>query len=71
MTIETKYNLGDEVWANIAGTPMLCKVADITMIEDEPYIKVAYTVCSTDERVFGTRYGNELYPTKEELLKSL
>ena len=71
MTIETKYNIGDKVWANFAGTPILCKVVDITMVEDVQYIIVAYTICSTDERVFGTRFGNELFPTKEELLKSL
>ena len=70
MTIETKYNIGDEVWAKIADIPMLCKVVDITIDVDEPYIIVAYTVCSTVGRVFGIRYGNELFPTKEELIKS-
>ena len=71
MTIETKYNIGDEVWAKFADKPMLCKVADITMVEDVQYIVVAYTVSSIDERVFGTRFASELFPAKEELLKSL
>lgn len=69
MTIETKYNIGDEVWAEFAGAPMLCKVMDITMVEDVQYVVVAYTISSIDERAFGTRFANELFPTKEELLK--
>lgn len=71
MTIETKYNIEDEVWTKFADVPMLCKVTEITVIEDTQYIVVAYTISSIDERVFGTRFANELYPTKEELLKSL
>ena len=71
MTIETKYNIGDEVWAEFADVPMLCKVVDIMMIEDGQYIVVIYFISSIDERVFGTRKASKLFPTKEELLKSL
>ena len=71
MTIETKYNIGDEVWTKFADVPVLCKVADITMVEDVQYIVVAYTISSIDERVFGTRFASELYSTKEELLRNL
>lgn len=71
MTIKTKHKIGSEVWANFANTPILCTVVDITMVEEEPYIMVVYTVCSANGRIFGTRYGNELFLTKEELLKNL
>ena len=68
MTIETKYNIGGEVWAKLADVPMLCKVVDIKMIGDGQYI---YIISSIDERVFATRLSRYLFPTKEELLKSL
>lgn len=71
MRIETKYNIGDEVWAEFADVPMLCKVVDIMMIEDGQYIVAIYFISSIDERVFGTRKASVLFPTKEELLKSL
>lgn len=51
MTIETKYNIGDEVWVKVQGNPTALKVEndDMNVALDEKY----------------------LFPTKEELLKSL
>ena len=71
MTIETKYNIGDEVWTKFADVPILCKIEDITKMEYKQYELIAYSVSSIDERIFATRFTNELFPTKEELLKSL
>lgn len=71
MTIETKYNIGDEVWFRFADEAILCKIDDVLIIEDDGFLKVVYSVSDLNERMFGTRFTNELSPTKEELLKSL
>jgi hypothetical protein len=71
MKIETKYNIGDEVW---------------TMLLDEPthcIIETIHSRCSRTHRVIeyylvpiGSSWGfhakeYEVFPTKEELLNSL
>ena len=71
MTIETKYNIGDEVWCSFGGVPIRSIIQDIILVDEMEMLKVVYSVSSTDERIFGTRFGSELFPTKEELLKSL
>lgn len=71
MTIETKYNIGDEVWASFDEIPMLCKIKGIEVIEVEGFLMVGYSVSARDERIFGSRFSYELFPTKKELIKSL
>lgn len=73
MTIETKYNIGDEVWGIPNGEPLKMPIARI-------YVKV-YKI--NDIHIFyefdSVDYTNRTYrlpeykvfPTKEELLKSL
>lgn len=75
MTIETKYNIGDEVW-RLAGYPEEPEKVTITGMRlgyrddyDEYMGKqsVFYSIdCSAIEHE-----ERELFPTKEELLKSL
>lgn len=65
MTIETKYNIGDEVWYlfnNHVG--MIAKIVLICVGID---MKVRYR-CDNSHNYF---FENDLFPTKEELLKSL
>ncbi len=68
MTIETKYNIGAEVWWYWLGScvPASGKLIGYRMGKDR--IKYA-AICTTD----GTVYieATRLFPTKEELLKSL
>ena len=71
MTIETKYNIGDEVWTKFGRETILCKIDDALIIEDDGFLKVVYSVSDLNERMFGTRFTNELFPTEQELLKSL
>ena len=71
MNIKTKYNIGDEVWTSFGEIPMLCEIKGIEVIEVEGFLKVVYSVSAQDERIFGSRFSGELFPTKEELLKSL
>ena len=68
MTIETKYNIGDEVWWYWLGSCVTAsgKVMGYRKAKD----KIIYAVISTAD---GTAHieVNRLFPTKEELLKSL
>lgn len=63
MTIETKYNIGDEVWVKTYSGKVYCN--RITGI----HIKQGLIVYSLFN--FADRTEQELFPTKEELLKSL
>jgi hypothetical protein len=71
MKLETKYNIGDEVWVVSDDTPTQGKVKWIDIhigrLGKEQIIEVRYQVLSYD-----TPYSEGLvFPTKEELLKSL
>ena len=66
MTIETKYNIGDEVWIMSDNRPITLRIIRMTIFYDDVKTEVLYrTTCG--------KYLNEqdLFPTKEELLKSL
>lgn len=78
MTIETKYNIGDEVWFMFRNKAIHTNIVSIK-------IKVKnYTQCGMIRMEIGTAYEaftpyddileiaeSLLFPTKEELLKSL
>jgi hypothetical protein len=68
MTIETRYNVGDEVWFMFDGKPLNGKIARIS----EYTIKVIVIFKDGKEYLFSRdiKYFR-LFPTKEELLKSL
>lgn len=70
MTIETKYNVGDEVWFKTLGITYKAKVMEVRMrVFNDNDIIINYSL----ERngYYYERNEDELYPTKEELLKSL
>lgn len=70
MTIETKYNIGDEVWLMALGKPKKGKIGTISIgVLGDGDVKLKYSV----EKIgfWYHRYENQLFPTKEELLKSL
>lgn len=66
MTIETKYNIGQEVWSMYCNFPFKCEIDKVIIIQDYREISIQY-------RVVGHKYffESDLFPTKEELLKSL
>jgi hypothetical protein len=66
MTIETKYNIGDEVWGMYCNSPFKYEIDKVIIIQDYREISIQY-------RVVGCKYffESEIFPTKEELLKSL
>lgn len=68
MTIETKYNIGDEVWFRFDGKPLNGKVARIS----EHAIKIKVVFKDGNEYLFSRDIKDfKLFPTKEELLNSL
>ena len=60
LPIETKYKIGDKVWTKFGGEATLCKIDDILIVKDDGVLKVVYSVSDLDERMFGTRFTNEL-----------
>ena len=66
MTIETKYNIGDEVWfTTYNNTPTSAKIIGIKIIGSKNSL-IEYIFLDYAERL-----ESALYPTKQELLKSL
>lgn len=71
MTIETKYNIGDKVWcANIFGEPFQLKIYGIAIEILGNRIFISYYV-GLKEVSCTLKKEQLLFPTKEELLKSL
>lgn len=64
MTIETKYNIGDEVWFHFCGQ---IESGIIACIEIYSHSEIFYRM-----KVNCVAFAeSDLFPTKEELLKSL
>lgn len=74
MTIETRYNIGDEVWfmENNRPTKGIVVKLDIDVARSGDWYIEHYKV-ESNGLPRGERFhiGQSLFPTKEELLKSL
>ena len=68
MTIETKYNIGDEVWFMHENRVHKSKIGAIyiTLYDDMRVVKYSF-----GNYILEFKENEELYRTKEELLKSL
>lgn len=64
MTIETTYNIGDEVWVKTYTGDVYCNRITGIYIKENGIIM--YSLLT-----FADRTESDLFPTKEELLKSL
>ena len=66
MKIETKYNIGDEVWVMYYNSPHTFEINKVLIIHDYNETIIQY-------KVKGCKYffESEIFPTKEELLKAL
>lgn len=74
MTIETKYNIGEKVWVDLCNKdPMRGEIVGYHCYMDNFYLKEYYKVL-LDFHLYvdvKTYTANKIFPTKEELLKSL
>ena len=71
MTIETKYNIGDEVWYKGFSNIYQLKVIGIKIIMHSSLELIEYDVVEVDDDIPLSIQEILLFPTKEELLKSL
>ena len=71
MEIKTKYNIGDEVWIMIYGECYQLIVVGIRTTTSKGYKSIDYFVSEDGDELSFTFGESELFPTKEELLKSL
>lgn len=72
MIIKTKHNIGDEVWTEYYTIPAKMMIVSITFEKDAEMEVIKYLLVNPiDDREFCEVLEEELFPTKEELLKSL
>ena len=77
MTIETKYNIGEKVWAkeNYGKNIIQCEVQDLratsVFLDPNPTIEYTLRYCVKGKLKLLHRLEEDIFPTKEELLKSL
>ena len=70
MTIQTKYNIGQEVWGAAHDDIWSGKITAITTYHAFGIESIEYRVFVEEEMHFTFKEDN-LFPTKEELLRSL
>ena len=71
MTIETKYNIGNEVWMMLLDSPEEFVITGIEYTHHRIFIGCKYYIKSTDCEYEVEIPEELLFPTKEELLKSM
>ena len=69
MNIETKYNLGQEVWMHLSNRCICGKIIDVRAYTSNKRKMIVYELFAEDECI--SMLEEHLFPTKEELLKSL
>lgn len=69
MKIETKYDIGQEVWTMLLNEPTHCTIEGISVTHTKLRRMERYYVVPNDGSVYGFHVAyDELFPTKEELL---
>jgi hypothetical protein len=74
MTVETKFNIGDEVWLMYDNMAITAQVIEMNVEIRENYLSVvnANCYCKIKSPHFTREiHDSRIFPTKEELLKSL
>lgn len=77
MTIETRYNIGQKVWAkgNYGKNIIQCEVQDLratsVFLDPTPTIECSLRYCVKGKLKLLHRLEEDVFPSKEELLKSL
>ena len=70
MTIETKYNIGDEVWAIVDNKPQKCRVGRIDTVHIGLLSRISYFLLFDQQQYRFECKEEFVFHTKEELLKS-
>jgi hypothetical protein len=70
MTIETKYNIGDEVWFLSYHSPRKARIYGMSIyVSNSGKVSLLYSI--TEKDVYWLKREKDLFSTKEELLNSL
>ena len=69
MIIETKYNIGNDVWIRVRGECYKLKVTGIRISYYKNFFSIDYIVSEDGESLDYTFNESLLFHTKEELLK--
>ena len=69
ITIETKYNIGQEVWANVLGELYNFIVKGIRFVCDRFHKRIVYTILEEGGDTLIYLDENELFPTKKRTIK--
>jgi hypothetical protein len=68
MTIETKYNIGDEVWFYRGAAPTKGEIGSVEATRTNTHLLIRYDIITPIALYFIAEC--DLFPTKEELIKS-
>lgn len=72
MKIETKYNIGDEVWIIAQNTICNLKITNIMISYYPTFNSIKYGFGTTERtRIFDLVEEEFVYPSKEELIASI
>ena len=71
MTIETKYNIGDEVWAKRYCNFYKLKITQVVIKASLSFTYIEYMAVEEGDYIQLIFPERDLFSTKEELLKSL
>ena len=71
MTIETKYNIGDVVWTKRYCNFYKLKITQVVIKASLSFTYIEYMAVEEDDYIQLIFPEQDLFPTKEELLKSL
>ena len=71
MKIETKYNIGQEVWFTIGSCHVNGTINEIYIYIFRNSRKIIYGIEYKNYIGYSQKEESELFPTKEELIKSL
>ena len=69
MKIETKYNIGQEVWMCLNNRCICGKIIEVRTYTTNRQNRIAYELFAEDECI--SMLEQQLFPTKDELLKNL
>ena len=71
MKLETKFNIGDEVWIRYVLSPLRCVVQSIIIHENDSVRYILSTLDRGCDNFITGSYENHVFRTKQELLDSV
>lgn len=67
MTVESRFDINDKVWRMFRNKPHQGTISGVFIYIHDDVYEVTHSIMGSDDRI----YENDLFSSKEELLKSL